>query len=74
MSLLDKAQACIEMSQELLYRGDNAGSLECALEAAKYLQLIRLLRQDVVLNDDSKHQTQQPSAPGRDFSGNGSLN
>jgi hypothetical protein len=48
MSLLDKAQACIVMSQELLVAGDNAGSLECALEAAKYLQLIRLLRQNTV--------------------------
>ena len=47
MSLLDKAQGCIEMSQELLYAGDHAGSLECALEAAKYLQLIRLLRQEL---------------------------
>jgi hypothetical protein len=48
VSLLDKAQACIEMSHELLLAGDNAGSLECALEAAKYLQLIRLLRQNAV--------------------------
>jgi hypothetical protein len=48
MSLLDKAQACIEMSRELLLAGDNAGSLECALEAAKYLQLIRLFRQNLV--------------------------
>jgi hypothetical protein len=47
MSLLEKAQQCITMSQELLYAGDNAGSLECALEAAKYLQLLRLLRQEV---------------------------
>jgi hypothetical protein len=45
MGLLEKARECIEMSQELLNRGDNAGSLECALEAAKYLQLIRLLRE-----------------------------
>jgi hypothetical protein len=45
MSLLEKAQECIEMSQELLYAGDNAGSLACALEAAKYLKLIRLLRE-----------------------------
>jgi len=44
VSLLSKAQLCIEMSQQLLMAGDNAGSLECALEAAKYLQLIRLLR------------------------------
>jgi len=44
MSLLEKARECIGMSEELLYAGDNAGSLECALEAAKYLQLIRLLR------------------------------
>jgi len=48
MSLLDKAQACIEMSRELLLAGDNAGSLECALEAAKYLQLIKLFRQNAV--------------------------
>jgi hypothetical protein len=47
MSLLEKAQACIEMSQELLYNGETAGSLECALEAAKYLRLVRLLRQEV---------------------------
>jgi hypothetical protein len=45
MSLLEKAQKCITLSQALLLEGDNAGSLECALEAAKYLQLIRLLRQ-----------------------------
>jgi hypothetical protein len=44
MSLLEKAQHCITMSQELLYAGNNAGSLECALEAAKYLQLIRLFQ------------------------------
>ena len=48
MSLLSKAQACMEMSEELLLAGDNAGSLECVLEAAKYLQLIRLLRQAAV--------------------------
>ena len=47
MSLLEKAQRCLEMSQELLFAGDNAGSIECALEAAKYLQLIKLLRQEV---------------------------
>jgi hypothetical protein len=47
VSLLSKAQLCIEMSQQLLMAGDNAGSLECALEAAKYLQLIRLLRQEL---------------------------
>ena len=47
MSLLEKAQQCIEMSHELLYAGDNAGSLACALKAAEYLQLIRLLRQEV---------------------------
>ena len=35
------------MSQELLLAGEAAGSLECALEAAKYLQLIRLLRQEL---------------------------
>ena len=46
MSLLEKAQRCIELSQELLFQGDCAGSLECALEAAKYLQVIRLLRQE----------------------------
>jgi hypothetical protein len=45
MGLLEKARESIEKSQELLYRGDNAGSLECAFEAAKYLQLIRLLRE-----------------------------
>jgi hypothetical protein len=44
MSLLEKAQACIKMSEELLYSGDQAGSLELAMEAAKYLQLIRLFR------------------------------
>jgi hypothetical protein len=44
MSLLKKAQKCLVMSQELLFQGDNAGSIACALEAAKYLQLIRLLR------------------------------
>jgi hypothetical protein len=48
MSLLEKAQECLAMSQELLFQGDNAGSLECALEAAKYLQLIRLLRVEPV--------------------------
>jgi hypothetical protein len=48
VNLLDKAQACIEMSRELLLAGDNAGSLECALEAAKYLQLIKLFRQNLV--------------------------
>ena len=47
MSLLDKAQTCIQMSQQLLLKGDNAGSLECALEAAKYLQLIRIFRQEL---------------------------
>jgi hypothetical protein len=47
VSLLAKAHACIEISQELLFAGDNAGSLACALEAAKYLQLIRLLRQEL---------------------------
>jgi hypothetical protein len=47
MSLLDKAWQCIEMSQEALRQGDNAASLELALAAAKYLQLIRLLRQEV---------------------------
>ena len=52
MSLLEKAQQCITMSQELLYQGNNAGSLECALEAAKYLQLIRLLRQEAMSTDD----------------------
>jgi hypothetical protein len=46
MSLLEKARGCIAMSEELLYAGDNAGSLECALEAAKYLKLIRLLREE----------------------------
>jgi hypothetical protein len=44
MSLLEKAEGCIKRSQELLYMGDNAGSLELALEAAQYLQLIRLFR------------------------------
>jgi hypothetical protein len=44
MSLLEKAEVCIKRSQELLYAGDRAGSLEYALEAAKYLQLIRLFR------------------------------
>jgi hypothetical protein len=48
VSLLDKAQASIEMSEELLLAGEAAGSLECALEAAKYLRLIRLLRRDAV--------------------------
>jgi hypothetical protein len=47
MSLLEKAQESLEMSQELLFAGDNAGSLACALQAAKYLQLIKLLRQKV---------------------------
>ena len=47
VSLLEKAQKCLEMSQELLFAGDNAGSLACALQAARYLQLIRLLRQEV---------------------------
>lgn len=47
MSLLDKAQACIEMSQELLYDGDRTGSLAYAIQAAQYLQLIRLLRQEL---------------------------
>ena len=51
MSLLDKAQVCIAMSQELLLAGDNAGSLECALEAAKCLQLIRLLRQELKVTE-----------------------
>jgi hypothetical protein len=48
VSLLDKAQACMEMSEELLLAGELAGSLECALAAAKYLQLIRFLRQAAV--------------------------
>jgi hypothetical protein len=48
VSLLAKAQACMEMSEELLLAGDSVGSLECALAAAKYLQLIRLLRQAAV--------------------------
>ena len=47
MSLLKKARQCLEMSQELLYAGDNAGSMECAVEAAKYLKLIKLLREGV---------------------------
>ena len=47
MSLLDKAQACIELSQELLLRGETAASIQVALEAAKYLQLIRLLRAEL---------------------------
>ena len=47
MSLLSKAQACIEMSQELFLAGEVAGALECALEAAKYLQIIRLFRQEL---------------------------
>ena len=51
MSLLEKARTYLAMSQELLYAGDNAGSLACALEAAKYLQLIKLLRQDVSTSD-----------------------
>jgi hypothetical protein len=51
VSLLSKAQVCIEMSQQLLLAGDNAGSLECALEAAKYLQLIRLFRQELKGDD-----------------------
>ena len=45
MSLLDKAEQCLAMSQELLFQGDNAGSIVYALEAAKYLQLIRLFRE-----------------------------
>ena len=47
MSLLDKAQTCIGLSQELLLRGETAASIEVALEAAKYLQLIRLLRTEL---------------------------
>jgi hypothetical protein len=53
MSLLEKAQQCLTMSQELLYQGNNAGSLECALEAAKYLQLIRLLRRESLAPNES---------------------
>jgi hypothetical protein len=45
MSLLEKAQEWIGKSEELLYAGDSAGSLACALEAAKYLKLIRQLRE-----------------------------
>jgi hypothetical protein len=47
VSLLDKAQAYIEASRELLLRGESAASVEAALEAAKYLQLIRLLRTEL---------------------------
>jgi hypothetical protein len=62
MSLLEKAQECIRMSEELLYAGENAGSLACALEAAKYVQLIKLLREEVNLNERSHcHQTDQGS-------------
>jgi hypothetical protein len=48
VSLLSKAQACIEMSEELLLAGEVVGALECALEAAKYLQMIRFFRQNAV--------------------------
>jgi hypothetical protein len=57
MSLLAKAQECIAMAEELLYAGDHAGSLECALEAAKYVQLIKLLRQDSSLKGASQNQS-----------------
>jgi hypothetical protein len=53
MSLLEKAQECIRMSEKLLFNGDNAGSIQCAMEAAKYLQLIRLLRQEVTPDKES---------------------
>ena len=46
ISLLSEAQILIKASQEALFAGDNAASIELALEAAKYLQLIRLLRTD----------------------------
>ena len=45
--MLDNAQLCIHLSQEALLEGDNARSIQLALEAAKYLQLIRLLRTEL---------------------------
>ena len=60
MSLLEKAQECIAMSEELLFAGDNAGSLACALEAARYLQLIKLLRQEVNPGDHNRRTEPDP--------------
>lgn len=61
MSLLEKAQECIAMSEELLFAGDNAGSLACALEAARYLQLIRLLCEEVNPDDTTRDQPEPPT-------------
>jgi len=47
VKMLDNAQLCIHLSQEALLEGDNARSIQLALEAAKYLQLIRLLRTEL---------------------------
>lgn len=44
MSLLDKAEECVAQSLELLYEGKNAESLAAAIEAAKWVRLIKLLR------------------------------
>lgn len=45
ISLMEKANQCIEQSQSLLYEGDRVGSLSYAIQAAQYLQLIRLFRE-----------------------------
>jgi hypothetical protein len=42
---MEKANQCIEQSQSLLYEGDRVGSLSYAIQAAQYLQLIRLFRE-----------------------------
>ena len=47
MNLMIKAETLLKASQNALLANDNAASIELALEAAKYLQLIRLLRTEI---------------------------
>lgn len=54
MSLLSKAEMLIKASQEALLAGDNAASIELALEAAKYLRLIRLLRTELRVGGEAE--------------------